>query len=352
MKDCIFLTGGGTAGHTMLNINLQNELKKYFKKIVYIGSFNGIEKELVTQKTKYEYKSVTTVKLDRKNLTKDLAIPFLLFKGINESKKLIKEYNPSIIFSKGGYVGLPVTIAGKKLGIPVVCHESDLSMGLANKISKKYAQVVCTNFEKTAKIYGKKCKYTGMPIKISNLTKKEAKEKLGINSNKPILLILGGSLGAKAINEFVFGNLDSLTKNYFVYHITGKNNTREINAQDYKQISFSNDMPTVFKASDFAVSRAGANSCFELLANNILTIFVPLPKGSSRGDQIENAKYFEEKNLCKLINQSDLNINSILNSLDFLQKNTNFIKNNIKNAKITDGTQNILQIILENRKNI
>ena len=350
MKNCIFLTGGGTAGHTMLNINLENELKKYFNKIVYIGSHNGIEKELVTQKTNYEYKSVTTVKLDRKNISKDLAIPILLLKGIKESKRLIQEYNPSIIFSKGGYVGLPITIAGKKLKVPVICHESDLSMGLANKIAKKYAKVICTNFEKTAKVHGKKCKYVGMPLKISNLSQKEAQNKLNIKTNKPVLLVTGGSMGAKTINEFVYQNLTELTKNYFVYHIIGKNNTKEIFAENYMQIPFSNDMQTVFRASDYAISRAGANSCFELLANNILTIFVPLPKGISRGDQIENADYFEKKQLCKVVSQDKLNIENILNSLNYLQKNAIYIKNSIKNAKITDGTEKIIKLILENSK--
>ena len=177
MENCIILTGGGTAGHTTLNINLQDELKKHFKKIVYIGSINGIEKELVKNKTSYEYHSITTVKLERKNLMKNLSIPFLLSKGIKESKNIIKQYNPTIIFSKGGYVGLPVAIAGKKLGIPVICHESDLSMGLANKISKKYAKVICTNFEKTSLKNGKKCIYTGMPIKKKQYFKRKCKIK-------------------------------------------------------------------------------------------------------------------------------------------------------------------------------
>lgn len=349
MTKCIFLTGGGTAGHTTLNISLQDELKKYFDKIVYVGSFNGIEKELISKKTNYEYKAVTTVKLDRKNLAKDIMIPFLLSKGIKESKKLIEEYKPVIIFSKGGYVGLPVTIAGKKLGVPIVCHESDLSMGLANKLTKMYAKVVCTNFEKTAKLGGKKCICTGMPLILSKLSKNDTKMKLGINTEKPVLLVTGGSLGAKAINDFVFDNLDKLTERFFVYHITGKNNSRVINCDSYKQIEFSNDMKTVFKACDFALSRAGANTCFELLANKILTIFVPLPKGTSRGDQIENAKYFEDEKLCVSIPQENLTISQVMSAFDYLQKNANSIKNNIKNSKISDGTSKIIDVLLKNQ---
>ena len=221
-------------------------------------------------------------------------------------------------------------------------------MGLANKIAKKYAKVVCTNFKKTAKIYGNKCKYTCMPLKISNLSKNEAKENLGISTNKPVLLVTGGSLGSTAINNFVYENLKILTDNYFVYHITGKNNTKDISMKNYKQIPFSNDMQTILKASDYAISRAGANSCFELLANKILTIFVPLPKGTSRGDQVENAKYFENEKLCCVINQNDLSIEKVLSSLNYLQKNANNIKNNLKNAEISDGTQKIIDIITSN----
>ena len=350
MENCIILTGGGTAGHTTLNINLQDELKKHFKKIVYIGSINGIEKELIKNKTSYEYYPITTVKLERKNILKNFSIPFLLSKGIKESKNIIKKYNPTIIFSKGGYVGLPVTIAGKKLGIPVICHESDLTMGLANKISKKYAKIICTNFEKTTLKNGKKCIYTGMPIKKSNISKENAKLKLGINTNKPVLLITGGSLGSKAINEIIFENLSELTEKYYIYHLTGKNNSKEIISDSYKQIEFSNDMQTVLRATDFAISRAGANTCFELLSNKILTIFVPLPKGTSRGDQIENAKYFYENNLCSLIYQEDLSIKNILKELNFLQKNANSIKNNIKKMQICDGTDKIIDLILKNKK--
>lgn len=351
MENCIVLTGGGTAGHTSVNINLQNELKKHFKKIVYIGSENGIEKELIKKRTNYEYKSITTVKLERKKFIKNLSIPIKLSKGIKEAKTILKELSPSVIFSKGGYVGLPVVIAGSKLGIPVICHESDLSMGLANKLAKKYADKICTNFEITAKENGKKCEQTGMPILISSLTKSRAKEKLGINSNKPILLVTGGSLGSKAINEFIFNNIENLTEKYFVYHLVGKNNLNpKIKNKDYLQVEFSNDMLTLYKASTYAISRAGANTIFELLSNQILTIFVPLPKNVSRGDQIENANFMEKQGLSKTCNQDELSIEKVQNLLENLKNNAQKVKNNIKNAKIEDGTNKIINIILNAKK--
>lgn len=351
-NNTIVLTGGGTAGHVTLNINLKNELSKYFNNIIYIGSHKGIEKELILKNTNYKYLPITTVKFERKKIFKNLTIPFKLKKGINEAIKILKENHPEVIFSKGGYVGLPVVIAASKLNIPVICHESDITMGLANKLAKKYANVICTNFKTTADKNGKKCIHTGMPLKLSPLSKNEAKQKLNINTNKPILLITGGSLGAKAINEFIFKNIDILTKDYYIIHLVGKNNfNHSIKNKDYKQIEFSNDMWTIMKCSDFAISRAGANTIIELLSNEILTIFIPLPKTVSRGDQIENAKFLEKENLSKTIYQEELSFEKLQNNLIYLKNNANLIKNSIKNANYKDGTKDIINIILKEKQN-
>ena len=349
-NNCIVLTGGGTAGHVTLNINLETELKKYFDKIVYIGSQNGIEKSLIKNNTTYNYREITTVKLERKKILKNLTIPQKLFKGIKEAKKILQEVKPNVVFSKGGYVGLPVVIAAHKLNIPVICHESDISMGLANKIAKKYAKIICTNFKITAEKNGKKCIHTGMPIMIKNLTKNQAKEKLNIKTTKPILLVTGGSLGAQSINNFIYKNIEKLTQKYYVYHLVGKNNLNiSIKNNSYKQVEFSNDMWTIYKAADYAISRAGANTIVELLANNILTIFIPLPKKASRGDQIQNAKYLENSGLSKTILQEDLTLEKLQNCLNFLENNAKNIKNNIKNANFQNGTQKIIDIILQEK---
>lgn len=350
-SECIILTGGGTAGHVMPHINLQKEYYKYFKRVIYIGSKDGIEKKLITSNTKFEYKEITTTKLKRKKILANLSIPFKLHLAVKQAKQIIKEVNPSIIFSKGGYVGLPVVIAGKKSNIPIVCHESDFSMGLANKLSKKYADVICTNFEKTALCNGKKCIHTGTPLPVSTLTKQQAKEKLAVKTTKPILLVTGGSLGAKSINDFIFQNVDNLTEKYFIIHLVGKNNfNKKIKNSNYKQIEFSNDMWTIFKACDYAISRAGANTIVELLANNILTIFVPLPKSVSRGDQIENANYLEQKGLCYSIQQDELSLEKVQKSLILLEKHSKNIKNKIKNENFTDGTKRIMDIIISRKK--
>lgn len=351
MDNCIVLTGGGTAGHVSINLSLENELKKHFKRIVYIASKNGIENELVKSRTSYEIKQISTVKFERNKFLKNFLIPFKLKKAVSEAGKILTELKPSLVFSKGGYVGLPVVISAKKLGIPVVCHESDLTMGLSNKIAKKYADVICTNFEKTAKDNGKKCKYTGMPLILSNFSKEEAKKKLQINSKKPVLVVTGGSLGSKAINDFVFENVNKLTQNFYVFHLVGKNNfNKQICCDDYRQVEFSNDMPTILRACDFAISRAGANTIFELMANLVLTIFVPLPKTVSRGDQIENALFMEKQNFSVTCTQENLTYKKVQNLLKFLENNGEKIKNSIKNAKFVDATDELISIILTYKK--
>lgn len=350
MKNCIVLTGGGTAGHVTLNINLQNELTKHFDKIVYIGSKTGIEKMLIKSNTNYEFEEITTTKFSRKKLFKNLIIPFKLAKAISDAKKLLKKHKPKIVFSKGGYVGLPVVIAAHKLHIPVICHESDLTMGLANKIAKKYATKICTNFKSTSLKNDDKCIHTGMPLKLSNNSKQEAKSKLGITSTKPVLLVTGGSLGAKTLNNFVYENIENLTKTFFVLHLTGKNNlNKNITAKDYMQVEFSNDMWLIYKACDYAISRAGANTIVELLSNQILTIFVPLPKTGSRGDQIQNANHMEKLGCSKTVLQEDLNLKKVQNCLNYLKNHAEFVKNQIKNANFEDGTQKLIDIILQEK---
>lgn len=350
MGKTIVLTGGGTAGHVSPNINLANELKKHFDKIVYIGTENGIEKKMITANTDFDYKSISAVKFVRKNLIKNVLLPFKLSSSISQAKKILKETKPCVVFSKGGYVSLPVVVAAHKLKIPVVCHESDITMGLANKIACNYASRVCTNFEITAQ-NNKKFICTGSPLPVINLTKQQAREKLKIETNKPVLLVTGGSLGAKAINQIIFENINELTKNYFIIHLVGKGNFNEkIKNISYKQIEFSNDMWTLFKASDYAISRAGANTIMELLSNEIPTIFIPLPKGISRGDQIENAKYLQKINVAKIIFQDELNYKKLQNTLKILEIQSKNIILAIKKQNFTDGTNKIIKIILDTKK--
>ena len=348
----IILTGGGTAGHVCPHINLAKELNKEFEKIIYIGSEKGIEKSLITSQTNFAYQTIPTVKFVRKNLFKNILLPFKLSKAVKEAKAILKAEKPSIVFSKGGYVSLPVVIASSKLKIPVICHESDISLGLANKVATKYATKICTNFEITAKKNKKKFIHTGSPLPVSNLTKSQAKEILKIKTQKPILLVTGGSQGASIINDIIFKNIDKLTQRFFVFHLVGKNNVnkRLLNKPDYKQVEFSNEMWTIFKATDYAISRAGANTILELLANQIPTIFIPLPKGISRGDQVDNANYLQKLGVAKIIFQEDLTFEKLQNELILLEKQAKNIKKQIILQNFTDGTRKIMDILSQNKK--
>lgn len=343
----IVLTGGGTAGHVMPNLALIPELKKHFGKIVYIGTTNGIENKILSKVKDIEIKTIDTPKFIRKLTFKNLAIPFKLLKSINYAKKILKEIKPSIVFSKGGYVSIPVAIAAWSLKIPVLTHESDFSLGLANKIISKFAKYTLTSFEITAK-NKKKFIYSGSPIR-EQIFKGDAKKlNLNFDSNKKTLLILGGSLGAKAINDFINFYLDKLLLKYNILHITGKGKSNNKKVNNYHAVEYVDNIEDYFSAADYVISRAGANVVFELMALEKPTIFIPLPKKESRGDQIQNAKYFSEKNMCEMILQEELRINNLLEILKKLEKNEKTIKNNIKKLNLKDSNKKIIDLILKN----
>lgn len=341
----IVLTGGGTAGHVVPCLALLPELKKHFNKIVYFGT-NGIEKELA-EKEGVEFKEIEAVKLIRSFSLKNFLIPVKLFSSIKKTKKLLKEVSPSVVFSKGGYVSIPVAISAKKLKIPVITHESDLSLGLANKIISRYATKTLTAFEKTAS--GKKnFVWTGSPIK-EQIPRGNASTLTFPNEQKETILFFGGSLGAKAINSAVYMNLNELTRKFNILHITGKGKQKQISNKSYKSVEFTNSIQDYFAKANYVVCRAGANSVFELLSLEKPILLVPLPKKESRGDQIDNARYFKEKGMCEVVSQENLN-NNLIKSIENLQKNARNIIKNIKNNKINSPNKKIVEIIVKNAK--
>ncbi len=347
----IVLCGGGTAGHVMPNIALLPELNKHFSEINYIGSSNGIEKDII-KKYPIKYHEITTVKLVRSLTPKNLLIPFKLIKGIKESKKLLKEINPSIVFSKGGFVSVPVTIAAKKLNIPVVAHESDLSLGLANKIILKQCKVMCCSFKETALALNNKGICTLSPVRQelfsgnSDLAKKEC----GFYNNLPTLLVIGGSLGAKKINETMFECAKELTKKFNIIHIVGaKNFNKNIKQKNYHQIEFTVDIQNYFSLCDIVVSRAGSNAIFEFLALKKPMLLIPLPKGNSRGDQIENANNFLNNGFAHILYQENLTKESLINAINKLYSSKQeIIKNQQKYSG--NGVKNIVEQILKYSK--
>lgn len=349
----ILLTGGGTAGHVMPHIAMMNDFRKYYEKIIYIGSKNGIERDIIANQKDILYYPITTTKFVRRKILKNLLIPFKLIKGIKEAKKIIKEENPNVIFSKGGFVSLPVVCAAKSLKIPVIAHESDLNMGLANKLSKPSATVICTTFEKTADNIKKKGIYTGSPMRLDlNKDKIVSKQKLGIITNKPILVITGGSQGSKRINEKIRYDIKPLTKVFYIIHLTGKGNIDENlnNYKDYKQIEFTEDMGTVLSCADIVVSRAGSNTIFELATLKKPMLLIPLPKGNSRGDQVENAKYFNNQGYANFVTEDQLETSPIYKHIIETLKEAQTLTNNLNKANIQPGNKNLLNIILKHTK--
>lgn len=348
----ILLTGGGTAGHVVPHLALLDDLRKNFDEIVYVGSRTGMEKDIIEKQKNIKYYSVETTKFVRKKIFKNLLIPFKLIKGVHQSKMILKEEKPSVIFSKGGFVSLPVVIASKRLKIPVVAHESDLEMGLANKISKPYCKVICTSFEKTAQ----KCKKavcTGSPIRKDMIKDKQTAMKLlKIETTKPILVVTGGSLGSRFLNKKIWSEINELTEKYFVIHLTGKNNFNEKlqNVKDYVQIEFSLDIGTILSCADIVVSRAGSNTIFELAVMKKPMLLVPLPKGNSRGDQVDNAKYFNEQGLANFVTEEQLESEPILKFITQTFKEKNELIKNINNHNITVGNKKIIKILCKTAK--
>ncbi len=338
----IALTGGGTGGHVYPNMALLPELKKYFGKIIYIGSFDSIEKQLCMEEN-IRFFPIQAVKLIRGFDFKNFTIPFKLQSCISEAKKILQLEKPDIIFSKGGYVSLPVVIAGKRLGIPVVVHESDLTLGLANKIGCRYAKELLLSFNSKVNT---KCKitYTGTPIRNQILLSRAKKI---FKNSRPTVLIFGGSMGAKSLNNEVFQNLEEILKDFNVIHLVGKGNTNcQIQYDNYCQMEFAKDIGALIKGADFIVSRGGANSLFEILALKKPALIFPLSSKTSRGDQVENAEFFYTKGL--------IHVHDPYAKLSYelvkLQENSKTIVDNIKKANITDGKEPIIDRILINCK--
>lgn len=340
MKKIIF-TGGGTGGHIMPNLALIDELKKKYD-IKYIGSKSGMEKDIVKDVPFFE---VTTCKLKRSFAISNFLIPFKLLKGYIEAKKILKEERPNLVFSKGGYVAVPVVWACKSLKIPVVSHESDYSIGLANKLTCRYSKAVCTSFEDTAKSI-KNGVYTGSPIRKELLAgnKQRVISKLKLNNNLPTLLVVGGSLGSLNINQFIEKNIDRLTRKFNVVHITGKNYSSNISVANYNKLEYTNQIADFYDLCDIVVTRGGSNVLFELLALKKPMLIIPLEKGS-RGDQILNANIFEREKLAIQFRENDFeNENLFFEKLDYLWNNRKMFVENM-NKKNAFGNKKIVEQI-------
>ena len=307
----IILTGGGTAGHVTPNIALLPTLRELNYDIHYIGSYNGIERKLI-EEMDIPYYGIDSGKLRRYFDPKNFTDPFKVLHGYKQARKLIKHLKPDVIFSKGGFVTVPVVISAHRKHIPVIIHESDMTPGLANKLCIPSADKVCCNFPETMRhLPENKAVLTGSPIRQELLSgnKLNALNFCGFTANKPVLMIIGGSQGSAVVNDAMRGILPELLKTFQVIHLCGKGKLDSSldHLEGYIQFEYvKKELADLFALTDVCVSRAGANAICEILALRKPNLLIPLSANASRGDQILNADSFENQGFSEVLTEDQL----------------------------------------------
>lgn len=351
----IILTGGGTAGHVTPNIALLPSLKKAGYDIFYIGSYEGIEKKLIEEQN-IPYYGISSGKLRRYLDIKNFTDPFRVLKGFSEAKKLIKQIKPDILFSKGGFVSVPVVFAAKHYKIPVIIHESDMTPGLANKLSLPMATKICCNFPETVKLLPEgKAVLTGSPIRaeLHKGNRNIGLQFASLSSEKPVILIIGGSQGSAVINQAVRSILPQILKKYQVIHICGKGNMdNSLNStKGYSQFEYvKNELKDVFAAADIIISRAGANAICEILSLRKPNILIPLSKAASRGDQILNAASYEKQGFSKVIEEEALTGKVLWEAIEGVYQNKNTYIAAMEKSTQSDAVSMICDLIQQYSK--
>lgn len=348
----IVLTGGGTAGHVTPNMALIPELQKRDFDIQYIGSYDGIERKLI-EEMKIPYHGISSGKLRRYFDLKNFSDPFRVVKGCHEASVLLKTLAPDIIFSKGGFVTVPVVLAAKKHKIPTIIHESDMTPGLANKICIPAATKVCCNFPETLNHLPKeKAVLTGSPIRreLFQGVKQKGLEYCNFNDQKPILLIIGGSLGSQIINDAIRENLTAILKDFHVIHICGKGKVNEslLHIEGYKQFEYvKKELSSLLAASDIIISRAGANAICEILALRKPNILIPLSANASRGDQILNSASYENAGYSYVLKEEQLTGETLLNALHTVYENRSTYIAAMNTSPLSNPIDTIVSLIEE-----
>ena len=322
----IVMTGGGTAGHVTPNIALMPSLQKAGYEISYIGSKDGIEKGLIEDQ-KIPYYGISSGKLRRYHSWKNFSDPFKVMKGFFEARQIMARIKPDVVFSKGGFVSVPVILAAKTKGIPAIIHESDLTPGLANKLAIPAATKVCCNFPETVPyLPAGKAVLTGSPIRQELLhgSRAKGKEFCHFTKDLPVLMIMGGSIGSVYINNAIRGSLDDLLKEFQIIHLCGKGNLDEslTSKEGYAQFEYvSDNLPDLFAAADLMIARAGANSICEILALRKPNILIPLGRNASRGDQILNANSFAKQGFSVVLEEENVTSESLKTTITDVMTN-------------------------------
>ncbi len=346
----IIMTGGGSAGHVTPNIALMPTLTDMGFEIEYIGSRDGIEKKLIEAQG-IPYHGISSGKLRRYLSLKNFTDPARILKGMSQAKKILKDLQPDIVFSKGGYVSVPVVYAAASLGIPSIIHESDMTPGLANRLCFKKAHKICCNFPETVSLLpAEKAVLTGSPIRkeLFSGTREEGLALCGFKGEKPVLMVIGGSLGAVRINQQVRSSLPEILKTFDVVHICGKDNISDDHKDlpGYAQFEYlQKDLRHIFAISDIVISRAGANAICELLALKKPALLIPLPSSGSRGDQLLNAASFEKQGFSMVLREEEMDDDSLVNAVNKLYSERQALKDKMESAPGSDSIGIITELI-------
>ena len=349
----IVLTGGGTAGHVSPNQALIPLLQKDGWEIHYIGTKAGIERTLIEPMPGVTYHAVSSGKLRRYFDLKNFTDPFRVIAGAFQSLSIIGKLKPSVVFSKGGFVSVPVVFGAALRGVPVVMHESDITPGLANKLCKPFAKAVCTTFPECTKLLGGKGVQTGTPLRSHIFSGDRARglKLAGFDGSRPVLMMIGGSLGAQTVNAVLRAALPVLTKKYDVLHVCGKGNLDASleGTPGYRQFEYlSDDLPDAFACADIVLSRAGSNSLSELMALKKPALLIPYHSG--RGDQVLNANSLKARGLAHVMIQSDLTAESLPPAIDALYDDRELLVQRLSALPDADGTNAVLEQIYKYAK--
>lgn len=351
----IVLTGGGTAGHVTPNLAMIPQLRKDGWDIHYIGAANSVEQRLITPIQGVTFHTVSCGKLRRYVDSKNLTDPFRVLKGIGQARKLLKQLKPNVVFSKGGFVSVPVVYGAYLNKIPVVSHESDMTPGLANKLTAPFVKALCCTFPEAAKLAGAKGMYTGTPIRpeIFRGDRRRGLKRFGFKEGIPVVMVTGGSSGAAAINDAVIEALPKLTQSFQVLHLCGPGNFNASveGTKFYAQCEYlDEDMADAYACADLLVSRAGANTLCEIVALRKPALLIPYPKGASRGDQIVNAQSFVERGLAHRLLQEDLNGKTLYDAIVRLYTQRGALFEAMDREPCANGLDNVLREIYKAAK--
>lgn len=348
----IAFTGGGTVGHVSVNLSLIPTALEKGHQVFYIGSKNGIEREMIeSQLSNIKYYPISSGKLRRYLSFENAKDVFKVLKGILDARRVLKKEKPDLLFSKGGFVSVPVVIAARSLNIPTIIHESDLTPGLANKISLKFSKKIYTTFEDTLKYLPKdKADFVGATIRedLKEGNQQKGYEITGFDSDKKVLLVMGGSLGSKKLNDIIRENLEALLYDYQIIHLTGHGLVDEsYKPKGYIQYEFvKEELTHLLSITDTVVSRAGSNAIYEFLTLRIPMLLIPLGLDQSRGDQIDNAKYFESKGYGKMIPEDQLTQFKLLEQLKQIESHRTDITHQMESYKESYTKEDLFNKIL------